>query len=229
MPMIRLGMLVPGRAQYFTTANLAAAVECARSQQPKLVAVDALWAQSPLGLSFVERIEKLAIADSEIRLIARLEGRWVTVARDPMSAAANPSAPVAAARPAPAKVIAASSTVVAAQMAVASTRRAPRFVVRDPVSAVVESGSATLVDISVLGAQVVSAPVLRPNQKIKVALPDTDDMLHVIAHVKWSNFEPSAAAAHYRAGLEFTGAAQQVLEDYRVRHCAAEPIPYRGR
>ena len=228
MPAIRLGMLLPGRAQYFTTANLAAAVECARNQGAKLVAVDALWAQSALGLSFIERIEKLAIADGEVRLIARLEGRWVTVPRDPVSTAVNPSAPIPAVKPAPPTVIAPSRTVVAAQMAVVSTRRAPRFVVRDPVNAVVESGSATLVDMSVLGAQVVSAPVLRPNQKIKVTLPDTGDMLHVMAHVKWSTFEqPRASAAHYRAGLEFTDAAQQALEDYRLRHCAAEPIPYR--
>jgi hypothetical protein len=229
MPAIRLGMLLRGRAQYFTTANLAAAVECARNHEAKLVAVDALWAQSALGLSFIERIEKLAIAGGEVRLIARLEGRWVTVARDPSSIAVNPSAQVPAAKPASSMVMAPSRTVVAAQMVVASTRRAPRFEVRDPVDAVVESGSATLVDISVLGAQVVSAPVLRPNQKIKVALPDTGDMLHVMAHVKWSNFEPSASAAHYRAGLEFSGAAQQALEDYRLRHCAADPIPYRGR
>ena len=229
MPAIRLGMLLPGRPQFFTTANLAAAVECVRNQEAKLVAVDALWAQSGLGLSFIERIEKLAIAGGEIRLIARLEGRWVTVARDPLSVAVNPSASAPAAKPTAPMVIAPPRTVVAAQMSVASTRRAPRFVVRDPVSAVVESGSATLVDISVLGAQVVSAPVLRPNQKIKVALPDTGDMLHVMAHVKWSTFEqPNASTAHYRAGLEFTDAAQQALEDYRLRHCAAEPIPYRG-
>ena len=67
------------------------------------------------------------------------------------------------------------------------------------------------------------------NQKIKIALPDTGDMLHVLAQVAWSTFEkPHVADAQYRAGLEFTGAAQQALEDYRLRHCAEEPIPYRG-
>jgi PilZ domain len=230
MPAIRSGMLLTGRAYHFTTADLAGAVDCARSREARLVAVDALWAQSPLGVSFIERIEKLAIAGSEIRLIARLEGRWTTMARDPIPDVAKPTAPLPNAGPAPPLVSAPPRTVVAVQLAVASTRRAPRFVVRDSVSAVVESGSATLVDMSVLGAQVVSAPVLRPNQKIKVALPDTGDMLHVMAHVKWSTFEqPSAAAAHYRAGLEFADAAQQTLEDYRLRHCAAEPIPYRSR
>jgi hypothetical protein len=55
-------------------------------------------------------------------------------------------------------------------------------------------------------------------------------MLHVMAHVAWSTFEkPKLADAHYRAGMEFTGAAQEALEDYRRRHCADQPIPYRGR
>ena len=53
-------------------------------------------------------------------------------------------------------------------------------------------------------------------------------MLHVMALVAWSRFEKPHIDAQYRAGLEFTGAAQQALEDYRLRHCAVEPIPYRG-
>src|SRR4029077_9330976 len=159
---IRSGMLLTGRAYHFTTADLAAALECVRTQEAKLVAVDALWAQSPLGMSFIERVGKLAIAGCEIRLIVRPQGRGVTAPRDSISPADSPSAPVPAAKLAPPPmVIVPSRTVVAAHVAVASTRRAPRFLVRDSLDAVVESGSATLVDISVLGAQVVSQPVLR--------------------------------------------------------------------
>ena len=233
MPAIRDGLHLPGRALYFTAGNLASALESIRTYQAKLVAVDALWAQTPPGVAFIDRVEKLAIADGEIRLIARLEGRWVTTPRSPGSGVVNLSAPPVAAVPAPAPAVVAAPprAVAAAQMAALSTRRAPRFLVRDPVNAVVESGSASLVDISVLGAQVVSGPVLRPNQKIKLALPDTGEMLHVMAHVAWSTFEKPKLVtdAHYRAGIEFTGAAQQALEDYRIRHCGNDPIPYRGR
>jgi hypothetical protein len=112
------------------------------------------------------------------------------------------------------------------------TRRAPRFLVRDQLEVIVESGHASLVDMSVLGAQIVSLPVLRPKQKIKVDLTDVDEKtLSVVAHVAWSMFEkpPQQADPHYRVGLEFSGAAQQALEQYRQRHCAAQPIPKRGR
>jgi hypothetical protein len=226
---IRDGISVPGRAMHFTAGNLTGAMESIRMYMPKLVAVDAMWAQTPPGVAFIERVDQLSIAGGDIRLIVRLEGRWITTPRRPghgvvtVSGAAAASAPSVAVAPVPA--------VVAARVAALSTRRAPRFLVRDPLRAVVENGAASLVDISVLGAQVVSQPVLRPNQKIKIALPDTDDMLHVMAHVAWSTFERPLLVvdAHYRAGIEFTGAAQQALEDYRRRHCADEPIPYRGR
>ena len=208
-----------------TSGNLASAMESIKNFQPKLVAVDASFAQTLTGAAFIERVEKLAIADGEIRLIARIEGSWVTTSRGPGSGFTLPSSPAVVAVP---SMAAASAPAV--RIAAVSTRRAPRFLVRDPLDVVVENGSASLIDISILGAQVVSGPVLRPNQKIKIALPDTRDLLHVMAHVAWSTFEKPklGSDAHYRAGIEFTGAAQEALEDYRRRHCAEEPIPYRG-
>jgi hypothetical protein len=225
---IRDGLSVPGRGTYFTAGNLTGAMESIRMYLPKLVAVDALWAQTPPGVAFIERVEQLPIVDGDIRLIARLDGRWVATPRRPVHGVVTTFAAAAASALA---VVAPAPALVAAQIAAISTRRAPRFLVRDALNAVVENGSASLVDISVLGAQVVSHPVLRPNQRIKIALPDTDDMLHVTANVAWSTFEKPQLVtdAHYRAGLEFTGAAQEALEDYRRRHCADEPIPYRDR
>ncbi len=100
---------------------------------------------------------------------------------------------------------------------------------RDLVNAVVENGSARLVDISVLGAQVMSQPLLRPNQTIKIVLPDSGETLQVTARVAWSAFEKpqTASDAYYRAGIAFTDAAQQVLENYRRRYCADDPLPSR--
>jgi hypothetical protein len=222
MPVIRERLRMPGSAMHFTTSNLAPAIENIRSYQPKLIAVDLLFAQTQSGRAFLDRVERLATAECVIQLITQVEGKWVTVPHHPGPGVATVSA-AAAAAPAPA--------IVVAPMVAVNTRRAPRFLVRDPLNAVVENGTASLVDISVLGAQVVSQPALRPNQTIKVALPDTGEMLRVTAHVAWSTFEKPKLViqAYYRAGIEFTDAAQLALEDYRIRHCADEPIPYRGR
>jgi hypothetical protein len=207
MSEVSKGLQLPGRALLFTADNLGSALESIRTQQPKLVAVDVVFAQTPSGTAFVDRVEKLAISGADIRLVAHLEGRWTTMHR------------------------AVRSAVIDTQKVGLSTRRAPRFLVRDPLKAVVEGGTASLVDISILGAQVVSQPVLRPNQKIKLALPDTSDVLRLTAQVAWSMYQKPKPEmdAYYRAGIEFTDAAQQMLEDYRRRHCAENPIPYRGR
>jgi len=224
MPAIRAGLPVLGRAMHITSGNLPSAMESIKNFQPKLVAVDASFAQTLTGAAFIERVEKLAIADGEIRLIVRIEGAWVTTSRHPSTGVVVSSAPAIVDVPSMA------APVTAARIAAVSTRRAPRFLVRNPLDVVVENGSASLIDISILGAQVVSGPALRPNQKIKIALPDTRDLLNVMAHVAWSTFEKPklTTEAYYRAGIEFTGAAQEALEDYRRRHCAEEPIPYRG-
>ena len=229
IPAIRDGALLPGRMMYFTASNVASAMDTIRAHQPKLVVVDALFARTPPGVAFVERVEQLAIPQSDVRLVVQLEGRWVTAPRTSVPEPVSVSRPVAVASK-PAVVVASAPPMIAAPAAALNTRRAPRFLVRDAVNAVVENGSANLVDISVLGAQIVSEPVLRPRQKIRIALPDTGDMLQVMAQVAWSTFEKPVLvmAAHYRAGIEFTDAAQQALEDYRRRHCADQPIPYRG-
>jgi hypothetical protein len=234
MAAIRERVQLPGRMMHFTAGNIASAMENIQTHRPKIVAIDALYAQTPSGAAFIDRVDALAVAGSTIRLIAQHEGRWVTTPRGgfEMANASQPLVSPALAAPAPQVVAAVTGAVaIAAPVAALNTRRAPRFPVRNPVDALVESGRASLVDISVLGAQIVSRPAVRPNQKIKVGLPDTDEMLNLVAHVAWSTFERPQADAepHYRAGLEFTSAAQEALEDYRRRHCADQPIPYRGR
>ena len=230
LPMIREGLRLTGRAMHFTSGNLASATESIRSHQPRLVAIEAPFAQTPAGVAFVERVEALA-PDSDIRIIVQLEGRWVTAPRQaaPEVEATNLFVPQTVVFAAPKVVAPPAPIVVAPQVNALNTRRAPRFLLRSALDAVVENGSASLVDLSIHGAQVVSRPVLRPNQKIKIALPDTGEVLRVTAHVAWSTFEkPAVSDAHYRAGLEFTDAAQQAMENYRRRHCAEQPIPYRG-
>ena len=96
----------------------------------------------------------------------------------------------------------------------------------DSLNAAVEGGQAGLVNISVLGAQVVSQPVLRPGQTVKIALPDQDEVLRLTAHVAWSTFQQTKqGTVVYRAGVAFTDAAQETLGDYCRRYGAENPIP----
>jgi hypothetical protein len=74
---------------------------------------------------------------------------------------------------------------------------------------------------------VLSRPTIRPNQKVKVVLPDADDVLQLTAQVAWSTFECTSHVEQpsYRAGMEFTDASRDILENYCRRHCSGNPLP----
>jgi len=225
MGAIRETASIQGRMMPFGSNSLGSAMESVRAYRPKVVALDALVAQTPGGMTFLDRVESLGIPKCKVVLLVEHDGTWSTL---PRSAAGNLATSRTNGAPAT-QAAAAAKPVAKAPIEVVSTRRVPRFPVRDSLDVTVESGCAHLVDISVLGAQLVSLPVLRPGQKIKVSLPDTDDTLDVVAQVAWSLFERTQLQVepHYRVGLEFTDAAQQALEGYRQRHCTDKPVPQR--
>jgi hypothetical protein len=225
---IRSGLPLSGRVAWFTGVNLVAAFDSIQMNHPKTIAVESAFAQTDQGQAFLARIERLAIRGSDIRLVVRDNGTWATTPYTGQPATDEPQA-VAATTSGTTRL----ATGLAGQMAVtaqaegANTRRASRFKVLESLNAVVGNGQANLVNISILGAQVVSDAALSPTKKVEIALPDTNRMLPVTAYVAWSTFEqsPSRAEPHYRAGLSFTDAAQEILEDYCRRHCSQDPLP----
>jgi hypothetical protein len=217
--LIRAGLPLSGRVTWFTVGNLFAAHASIQMNHPKVIAVEAVFAETPPGQEFLARIESLAIRGSAIQLVVRTQGRWTMVpyTGQAVAAAVSTEMPVTVDRLA----------AVAAQMKGANTRRASRFKILESLNAIVENGQATLVNISILGAQVVSQPSLKPTQNVKIILPDADEMLRLTAHVAWATYEQiqPGSAPYYRAGMEFTDAAQEILEDYCRRHCSQDPLP----
>jgi len=224
MPLIQAASLFSGRVIRFADNKLTAAFESIQLNHPRLVAIEAPFASTPQGQAFIERVEKLGVRAMTIQLIVQTNGRWATapyVAQGDAAAAGSAKAPDRKG----AVVVTAPATVTAVKGA--NTRRAHRFKVLDALNAVVENKQTNLVNISILGAQVVSQPALRPNDNVKIALPDANDTLRLTAHVAWSTFEqgPQGAETYYRAGMEFTDAAKEILEDYCRRHCDDLPLP----
>jgi PilZ domain len=205
IPSLRAEVPVPGSVLYFSDANLASALESIRAHHPKVVALESHFAEGAAGRAFIGRLRALSLTGSEIRLLGRANGAWSTA-------------------PLEGDVL-----VPRTQAAALNTRRAPRFLVRDPAPAVIDGVATNLIDISVLGAQVVSEPVLHPRQRIKVTIVEDEAVLRFFAHVAWSVYEkPRAAPApYYRAGMEFDQATEQALREFCRRHCAHDPLPYR--
>ncbi len=223
---IRAGLTLSGRVTWFTAGNLFAAQESIQMHHPKVIAVEAVFAQTPPGQEFLSRIERLAIRGSSIQLVVHTKGRWATTPYTGQLATAESQA-VAAAVSTERLNAGARLAAVAAQTKGENTRRASRFKILESLNAVIETGQANLVNISTLGAQVVSQPVLKPTQKVKIQLPDADETVRLTAQVAWVKFEQPqpGTAPHYRAGMEFTDAAQEILEDYCRRHCSQDPLP----
>jgi len=210
---IRQESPLSGRVLYFSDSNLISALESIRAHKPRIIAVESTFAQTGEGRAFVDRLRPSSIPGCELHLISMMHGQWTMTLATSASVAATP--------------VADASVTVASPVAAVNTRRVPRFAVVDVRAAVVDGKQTNLVDMSVLGAQVVSQPALKPNQRLKISLPDEgDEILELTGCVAWAMFERPdfATPPRYRAGMEFTDAAAQMLEKYCRRHCSGKPL-----
>ena len=212
MTAMRDGLPTPGRVLRYPTGNLASVIESVRANQPGLIIIDAVFLQTPPGQAFLERIHQLSLPKLVLQAAVFERGHWTMRSIDQPAAAPAVAAP---------RIVAVTAGL--------DTRRAPRFLVQDIADALAEGSSIQVVDLSVLGAQIISQPMMRPNQKIKVGLPDAMGAMQLTASVAWSIFEKPAAspAPHFRVGMEFSDATKEALEDYCKRHCSLEPLAIR--
>lgn len=88
------------------------------------------------------------------------------------------------------------------------------------IDVLVDGAQARLVDLSPIGAQVLSGMVLKPNQRVRVSMVDEQVTLRVQATIVWARFEmpKGKATPQYRAGLEFSGTDVDGVADYLARH-----------
>ena len=98
-------------------------------------------------LAFAERVQKTAPAGLDVQLITFADGAWSVGSLSGLVTAHVPTAPAPA----------------------INTRRVPRFAVRNPLSLKIDGQPTNLIDMSIMGAQVLSAPVLRPSEHGHVA------------------------------------------------------------
>jgi PilZ domain-containing protein len=85
----------------------------------------------------------------------------------------------------------------------------------------VDGNVATLVNLSTIGAQVMSSTVLKPNQRVRMALNDDHGSVRFNASVAWASFEiPRETSPRYRAGLEFVDADGSAVDAFCARHKA---------
>jgi hypothetical protein len=83
-----------------------------------------------------------------------------------------------------------------------------------------DGSPASVIDLSTAGAQVLSTTILRPNQKVRVTIPQDDTHVRCRGTIAWAKFElpRPAAAPLYRAGVEFLDADADFIEQFSARN-----------
>lgn len=187
----------------FTDVEALEALDHIFRYRPRIIALEHEFSSTSRGLALINRIkDDPGLAGCEVRVIAHDSAlNRVTGRRGPHGSA------VAVAEPS------------ASQLDHRGTRRAPRTRVSDNVEVLVDGNPTMLVDLSVVGAQVVSASVLKPNQRIRMALSDARGVIRCHGAIVWASFEmPKGLPTRYRAGIEFKSADAEALSGYAERH-----------
>src|SRR5687768_12148273 len=180
-------------AQAFPDTQALQALEAITRQRPSVVALERLFAATSRGAAFINRVKAdPALASCEIRIVAH-DSEYSRVSPRRPGDNASTAAPAAVVEPPP----------VAAPLDQRGTRRAPRIRVVDNVEVLADGNPATLIELSLVGAQIVSASPLRPNQRLRMSLPDASRPIRFSAGVVWAAFEMPKTGPQYRAGIEF--------------------------
>jgi hypothetical protein len=195
------------------------ALQAILEQKPPLIVLERLFAATPRGAALINRIK----SDPEL---AVCEVRVMSHTGDYSRQVVKPSRVEAAAHAAAGVATAANSSQVATEdeprrLDWHGTRRAQRHRVRSGVELQLDGNPASVVDLSIVGAQVVSPTVLRPNQKVRISLPSNDFVMRFRGAVAWAKFElpkSPSAAPQYRAGVEFTDGDAAALENFCQRN-----------
>ena len=213
MPALRERVKVDGEIATFSDTEPIQALQAIMDQRPGLVVLERLFAATPLGAALINRIK----SDPQL---ATVEVRVMSHTGDYSRQVVKPTAVPAAAQPVGAAAGPAAHAPVATEDAPKpldwhGTRRAPRFRLRNGVELQLDGNPAAVIDLSVVGAQVISPTILRPNQKVRITVPNDDFVLRFRGAIAWAKFElprPPLTAPQYRAGVEFTDGDAAALD-----------------
>jgi hypothetical protein len=200
-----------GEVLAFSDHDAVLALEEIVRRRPNVVALERQFAATPRGAALINRIKAdPELAGSELRVVAH-DSDYERVLPRPaiaLTVAEEPAPPPAAQAP-PAR----------APLDHHGTRRALRFKIAGDMSVLLDGNSARLIDLSEVGAQVVSATVLKPNQRVRVALTDDHGALRFNGAIAWAAFEiPPRHGPQYRAGVNFVDADGDAVGAFCMRH-----------
>ena len=199
------------------------ALETIAVRRPRVVAVERLFAATSRGAALINRIKAdPALSGAEIRIVAH-DGTYARVSPRRTPPAQPPPTIVSVAAPAVAvEIEAVVEPIVPPQPAAndqySITRRARRFRMLDGTEAQVDGSLARIIDLSTIGAQILSPTPLKPDQLVRIVLVDERGAVRFHGAVAWASYEIPKGISQYRAGVEFKGAELKVLDTFCRLH-----------
>jgi hypothetical protein len=200
LPTLRARFESGGRVHSFTDNEAIEALEHIFRHRPRIVAVEREFSGTSRGAALIGRVkDDPALAECEVRVVAHDASPRPSGVRRPGA----PGVPEAA----------------AAKPAQQGIRRAARVRIADGIEVLVDGDPAQLVDLSVLGAQVLAPFALKPNQRVRVSFADARGVVRCLGSVAWASFEmPKGLPTRYRAGIEFAGGNAEALSLFCEKH-----------
>ena len=214
MPSLRERLADDGELLPFADTEPIQALQAILEQQPSLIVLERLFAATPRGAALINRIKTdPQLGNAEVRVMSH-SGDYTRVVVKP--SVTQPRTQPAAVAQAGSGSAAPAGTAEAVRLDWHGTRRAPRHRIRTGVELQLDGNPASVVDLSAVGAQVISATILRPNQKVRVSIPNDDFVMRFRGAIAWAKFElprPSEPP-RYRAGVEFTDADAPAVQAF---------------
>jgi hypothetical protein len=189
IPSLRDRLASGAEVQTFTDGQTPEALDHIVQSKPRIVALEIEFSATSRGAALINRIkDDPELSTCEVRVIAH-DGALNRVAQKRKSGS---HITVALAEPKPA-------------LDPTGTRRAPRTSIQPGVEILVDGNSVMLVDLSIVGAQVLSPKMLKPNQRVRLAFADGTTIIKCNGLIVWASFEmPKGQPTRYRAGIDLT-------------------------
>jgi hypothetical protein len=203
-----------GELLAFPDTEALRALEVISRRRPRVVALERAFAATPRGAALINRIKAdPTLTGSEIRIVSHDsdDSRVVSPATSGQGAAEGPASGAA--------VPASAGSALPALLDQRGTRRAPRFKMPGGLGVIADGNIVTIIDLSTVGAQIVSATVMKPRQKLRLTVADEQATMRFNATVAWARFEiPPESGPRYRAGIDFLDVNAADLDLFRIRH-----------
>jgi hypothetical protein len=213
MPSLQERLAGEGELLAFADTEPIQALQAILEQRPSLIVLERLFAATPRGAALINRIKTdPQLGNAEVRVMSHTGDYSRQVARPTKADSSHEGTGKESSR---ASALAAADPV-ARPLDWHGTRRAPRYRARPGVEIQVDGNPASVVDLSSVGVQVLSSTILRPNQKVRVSIPNDDFVMRFRGAIAWAKFELPKPndPPRYRAGVDFSDADAAALEDF---------------